>query len=400
VSSIAPPERETQMTATTLSAPATRATCPQEALSAAEARYRRLVESIQEVILILDANGTSRYISPAFEQITGYTVAERTGRSAFDLIHPHDVAAVQASYHNLLAGPEARVRLETRVQHKNGSWRKIDMLGQNLLHDPHVRGLLITYQDVTEQRRLEDQLREAQKLEAVGRLAGGVAHDFNNLLNVIGGIAHQTFLNLPEESSIREDLQEISAAVQQATSLTQQLLAFSRRQILQPQVLNVDDEVRATSQILRRLLGDDVQLRTQLHSHGQVKVDPGQICQVLMNLTANARDAMPHGGTLTIATRDADLDETADHHHHHHLPPGPYVELLVRDTGRGMDETTLTHIFEPFFTTKETSQGTGLGLATVYGIVRQSGGHIWADSAPGEGTTFRIYLPRVSERGE
>jgi PAS domain S-box-containing protein len=365
------------------------------ALKESERRFRALVESIQEVIVILDPDGMTRYVSPSLELITGYTMDERKGKSAFELIHPDDYDFVRARYQELLSIPGSRTRMEMRIQHKDGSWRRIDLLAQNLLHDPYVRGVVITYQDITERRRLEEQLRESQKLEAVGRLAGGVAHDFNNLLNIIGGIVHLTFLTLPEESPLREDLQEIIAAVEQGASLTQQLLAFSRRQVLQPRILELEHEILEIARMLRRVIGEDIELVTRLDSHGHIKADPGQMSQVLMNLAVNSRDAMPNGGTFTIETRDIELDDEA-RCYPDPLQPGPFVEIAVRDTGAGMDEHTLPHIFEPFFTTKGPGKGTGLGLSTVYGIVKQSGGHICADSTPGVGTTFRILLPRVT----
>lgn len=365
------------------------------ALQESERRFRTLVERIEEVFLILDAAGTTRYISPASSRITGYTVEERIGKFALDLIHPDDLPTIRARYLDLLSNPGLAIRLEARLLHKDGSWRWISILGQNLLHDPHLRGIVVTYQDITEQRRLEEQLREAQKLEAVGRLAGGVAHDFNNLLNVIGGITHLIIGNTPEDDDLRKDLQEIITAVRQATSLTQQLLAFSRRQVLQPRVLDLDRIVDETSRMLRRVIGEDVQITTRLETNGFVLTDPGQISQVLMNLAVNARDAMPDGGTFTITTRTTELDQRTTSRLPYPVQPGTYHEIAMTDTGHGMDQETLARIFEPFFTTKEPGQGTGLGLPTVYGIVEQSGGFILVDSNPGQGTTFRIFLPSV-----
>lgn len=366
------------------------------ALKESERRFRALVESIQEVIVILDRNGITRYASPAIEAITGYTIEERVGRHSFELIHPDDLDSVRANFDELLAEPGGRLRREIRIQHKNGSWRKIDLLAQNLLHDPYVRGIVVTYQDITAQRRLEEQLRESQKLEAVGRLAGGVAHDFNNILNIIGGIAHLTLDSLAEESPLREEMQEIIAAVDQGAGLTQQLLAFSRRQVLQPRILDLRQEIVEMARMLRRVIGEDIELVTKIESTGHVKADPGQMSQVLMNLAVNSRDAMPNGGVLTIATRDVDLDDVTVPRHPDSIQPGSYIEITVHDTGCGMDEHTLAHLFEPFFTTKGPGKGNGLGLSTVYGIVRQSGGSIHVESTPSAGTTFRILLPRVA----
>lgn len=365
------------------------------ALRESERRFRALVESIQEVIVILDDEGFTRYISPAFRTITGYEVDDWLGRHAEEIIHPDDLDLVRAHFTELHANPGAAVRGEIRIRHRDDSWRRIELLAQNLLDDQYLRGIVVTYQDITEQRRLEEQLHESQKLEAVGRLAGGVAHDFNNILNIIGGLTHLTFPNLPDDSPIREDLQEIIAAVEQGASLTQQLLAFSRRQVLNPKVLDIHHEIRDLARMLRRVIGEDIRLMTRLDSTGYLRADPGQINQVLVNLAVNARDAMPEGGTLTISTRDVELSDVEASHFPEAIQPGRYIEIAVEDTGTGMDPQTLAHIFEPFFTTKD-GRGSGLGLSTVYGIIRQSGGHIYAESTPGAGSTFRILLPRVA----
>ncbi len=247
--------------------------------------------------------------------------------------------------------------------------------------------------DVADRFRLEEELRRSQKMEAVGQLAGGVAHDFNNLLTAILGYCNLMLDDVPEEDPLRHDLDEIRRAGERAAALTHQLLAFSRRQMLQPQIVNVSALVQQFEKMLRRLLGDDVALITALAPDvHNVKVDPASLEQVLANLAANARDAMPAGGTLIVETGNIQLD-VADADRHVSIVPGPYVMIAVRDTGCGIDEETRAHIFEPFFTTKEQGRGDGLGLATVYGIVKQHGGYIWVDSEPDDGTAFRIYLP-------
>jgi nitrogen-specific signal transduction histidine kinase/ActR/RegA family two-component response regulator len=251
--------------------------------------------------------------------------------------------------------------------------------------------------DVTARHELEDRLRQAQKMEAVGRLAGGVAHDFNNLLQVIQGHARFALEALPEPGDLREDLEAVYAASERAARLTRQLLAFSRKQILQPRELDLNAVVRGVMPMLGRLIGEDIAVVTHLAPRlGAVTADPAQLEQVLVNLAVNARDAMPEGGTLGIETADVALDAAACERRDGPVAPGAYVRLAVRDTGAGMDEATRARAFEPFFTTKAPGKGTGLGLATVYGIVRQSGGCVTVSSAPGAGTTVVVELPRTS----
>src|SRR5215831_4272860 len=256
---------------------------------------------------------------------------------------------------------------------------------------------LVVLMDVTQQRYLEEQLRQARKMEAVGMLAGGVAHDFNNLLTIITGYSQLILNNLPPEDPNRQSAEQIMKAGERAATLTRQLLAFSRRQVLQPKVLDVNRLIGTLTSMLRRLIGEDIDLRLSLRDGlGQVNADPGQIEQVLMNLVVNARDAMPQGGTLTIETANVDLDENYTRTHVT-LKPGPFVMIAVSDTGTGMDENTKAHAFEPFFTTKAQGRGTGLGLSTVFGIVRQSGGAVDIYSALGKGTSAKVYLPRIDQ---
>lgn len=258
--------------------------------------------------------------------------------------------------------------------------------------------LRASFIDITERRKLEEQLRQSQKMESVGRLAGGIAHDFNNLLTVITGYSELMLSQLGEESPLGKEVEEIKRAGERAASLTHQLLAFSRRQVLQPKVLDLNDVVSNIEKMLRRLIGENVELRTVLGAGlWSVKADPGQIEQVLVNLVVNARDAISGGGKITIETVNVFLDEE---YSRGHLPaqPGHYVMLAISDTGVGMDEKTVSQVFEPFFTTKGPGKGTGLGLSTVYGIVKQSGGYIWVYSEPDKGSTFKVYFPRTEDR--
>ncbi|MEK7243599.1 MAG: ATP-binding protein, partial [Thermodesulfobacteriota bacterium] len=258
-----------------------------------------------------------------------------------------------------------------------------------------ITGYVSVMRDITQSLKLEADLRQSQKMESVGRLAGGVAHDFNNLLTAINGYAGFVMDALPKDDPKREDVKEILAAGKRAAALTQQLLAFSRRQILTTKIVDLNEIVGGTVRMLKRLIGENIKLEAHLAAHScMVKVDAGQIDQVIINLAVNARDAMPNGGALTISTKTVAMPEEF-FHDRPGLKPGPLVELCVTDTGEGMDEAVRSHLFEPFFTTKEKGKGTGLGLATVHGIIKQSNGEIEIESVPNKGTTFRIYLPET-----
>jgi len=340
------------------------------------------------------------YYSPEWKRQIGYADDEISDdfNEWQSRLHPEDLDRALQTFQALPAEPGPNFELEFRFRHKDGSYRHILARGARLLGDDGTPiRLLGSHVDISELRHLQQQFLQAQKMETVGRLAGGVAHDFNNLLTVINGTADLALADLREGDPLRADLQEIHRAGERAASLTRQLLAFSRRQIIKSEVLNLNAVIADMQSMLRRLIGEDIELAfVPGQNVGSVRADRGQIEQVVVNLAVNARDAMPDGGRLILETRDVELDEVHAAEHPS-VQPGPHVMLAISDTGIGMDEPTRTRIFEPFFTTKGEGKGTGLGLSTVYGIVKQSGGSIWVYSELGRGTTFKIYLPRVQE---
>src|SRR4051794_2785371 len=363
------------------------------ALRASEERFRALVENSSDALLVIDAEGRITYLSPSSERHLGWAPAQMVGRSIFDFLHPEDRELVGTRMAETLSSPGRNIVAHVRFHHADGSWRIMEGIGVNRLFDPAVAGIVVNARDITERRKLEEQLRQAQKLEAVGQLAGGVAHDFNNLLTAILGYCHLMLDDAGDSDPLRQDLLEIQAAGERAAALTRQLLAFSRRQMLQPQVLDINSVVAQLQKLLRRLINEDVELVTHLAPDLlPVTVDPASVEQILVILAVNARDAMPTGGRLTIETANVDLDETYALTHVT-MAPGRYVMLAVSDSGEGMDAATRARVFEPFFTTKEQGRGSGLGLATVYGMVRQSAGYIWVYSEPAHGTVFKVYLP-------
>jgi len=370
-------------------------------LRTAEARYRTLVERLPAITYIaeLGAGGPWHYVSPQIETMLGFPPGEWLSdpMNWMNHIHPDDREIALAA-EKLFQETHELFHAEYRMCARDGRllWFRDEgvLLQQNDGQALLMQGVLY---DITERKRLEDQLRHSQKMEAVGQLAGGVAHDFNNLLMLIQ--AHNEHLRdrLDADDAARKDALAIENAVTRAASLTGQLLAFSRKQVLRPKVLDLNAVLADVAKMLHRLIGENIELRViPARSLGKVKADPGQLEQVILNLAVNSRDAMPAGGRLTIATQNVELDEN-DSRKHEGAPPGKYVMLAVGDTGSGMDTETQAHMFEPFFTTKAPGKGTGLGLATVYGVVKHSDGWIWVDSEPGRGTTFQIYLPRVDE---
>ncbi|TAJ09801.1 MAG: PAS domain S-box protein [Nitrospirae bacterium] len=359
----------------------------------AEAERDRFFAVSVDLLCVAGFDGSWKHLNPAWEKTLGWTIAELRARPYHEFIHPDDQAATIAAMRKLAEGSPT-ISFENRYQCKDGSYRWFQW---NAAPFPEQRLIYATARDVTEHRQLEEQLRQAQKMEAIGKLAGGIAHDFNNILTVITGHSQMLLETLDRSDPQREHVQEIQEAGDRATALTNQLLTFSRRQVVQPKVLDLNAIVGHIEGMLRRLIGEDIHLATKLiQEPAFVKVDPGQIEQVIVNLAVNARDAMPQGGRLAIETSTVELDQPPIHAHGV-AQAGPYVMLTISDTGQGMDATTQARIFEPFFTTKEQGKGTGLGLSTVYGIVSQSSGSIVVHSEPGRGTTFKIYLPRIRQ---
>jgi two-component system cell cycle sensor histidine kinase/response regulator CckA len=363
-----------------------------------EELFRLISENAMDMIAVVDPDGRRLYNSPAYGRILGFSDDELAGTSFYDHVHPDDIYTAQQAVKRATAtNPGGTVQY--RMRHKDGSWHTIESGASAILNQQgKVEKFVVVNRDVSEQRQLEEKFRQAQKMEAVGRLSGGVAHDFNNLLGVIIGYAEFLQESLDPENSLRDSVDEILKAGKRAASLTRQLLAFSRQQVLDPKVLDLNVVVLDMDKMLRRLIGEDIELSTVLGPDlGRLKADQSQLEQVLLNLVVNARDAMPQGGKLLIDTQNMMMDEAFVRRYPYPVQPGPYVCLTVTDSGIGMDAETKARAFEPFFTTKEKGKGTGLGLSTVYGVVKQSGGYIDIYSAPGAGTTFKIYLPRVDD---
>jgi two-component system cell cycle sensor histidine kinase/response regulator CckA len=367
---------------------------------AAERGLRELaaiVESSEDAIIGENLEGIITTWNAAAQKIFGYKASEAIGRHAAMLL-PLESAGEVAENVERARGGEGFRRESVRIC-KEGKRIAVSLTVSPIRENGGITGISTITRDISDRKRLEDQLRQSQKMEAIGRLAGGIAHDFNNLLSVIVGYTYVLQSSLPDDETLRTSAEQVMNAADKASSLTRQLLAFSRRQVLQAEVIDLNDILTGMEKMLPRVIGEDVEVRAvRTPCIKRVKADPGQIEQVIMNLVVNARDAMPHGGKLTIET--ADVIFNAHDAAMHNVRPGNYILLAVSDTGIGMDAETRAHIFEPFFTTKEPGQGTGLGLATVYGIVNQSGGHIWVYSEPGKGTTFKIYFPATAAESE
>src|SRR5580658_3849426 len=369
-------------------------------LAEREELFRLISENAADMIALVDVSGHRIYNSPSYMTILGYTSEELADTSSFEQIHPDDHKKVMDAALETRRSGHGRT-IEYRIRHKDGHWLTLESTASAVRNAAgNVEKLVIVNRDITERKLLEEQLSLSQKLDAVGRLSGGIAHDFNNLLGVIIGYGEALQQQIPVGDPMREAVDEIQNAGQRAAALTQQLLAFSRKQVLEPKVLDLNNVLSDVEKLLRRLIGEDVDLQISLSRYlGRVKADRSQLEQVIVNLAVNARDAMNQGGKLRIETKNTELTE-ADRERYRYVVPGEYILLTVSDTGCGMDTELQSHIFEPFFTTKEKGKGTGLGLSTVYGVIKQSGGYIWVNSEVGKGTAFRIYLPQVSGTSE
>ncbi|MBS1865110.1 MAG: PAS domain S-box protein [Acidobacteria bacterium] len=374
----------------------------EEAKAEAESKYKMIVERVAAISYVAELGMEGRwiYVSPQIENILGYTQEEwlEDSKNWVRYVHVDDQGVVRDAEETCQKG--LAFQAEYRVITKDGRLVWVSdsaVVTKDADGNVVMEGIIV---DITERKQLEGQLQQSRRMEAVGRLAGGIAHDFNNLLTIIKGYTELAVQRKEVPAPVRADIEHIEDASERAAGLVRQLLAFSRKQVLQPKNLDLNAVVLGLEKLLRRLIGEDIEMRTVVSAGlGTIKADPAQVEQVLMNLVVNARDAMPSGGRMTVETTNVDLDRTYASEHVS-VRPGRYVMLAVSDSGTGMSPETIAHIFEPFFTTKGGTKGTGLGLATVYGIVKQSGGYIWVYSEPEKGSTFKVYFPRVDEEAE
>jgi PAS domain S-box-containing protein len=365
-------------------------------LRARQEWFRMLLEHGSDVILALDAGFRIGFAGPSLPRVLGWTAAQVARRPLADFIHPDDMDAVRASLETVLKRSGFGEPIAFRFRHADGGWRSVEAIGNHPGDWDGPEQIILPGRDITSRERLEGQLRQAQKMEALGRFAGGVAHDFNNLLTAIQGYTSLILMDLAPHDPHREDLEEIGKASERAAALTRQILAFSRRHVVEPTTIDLNQTIRDLERLVPRLIGEDVAVVFALDpALAPVRADPRQLEQVVLNLVVNARDAMPDGGRLTLETANDRVAES-DPRASPDLPPGRYAVLTVSDTGTGMDPAIVPNIFDPFFTTKEPGRGTGLGLATVYGIVKQAGGHVEVETAPGAGASFRLYFPAAA----
>jgi PAS domain S-box-containing protein len=369
-----------------------------EVLRASEERFRLLTENASDLITVVNNKGVICFQSPSVEQILGYNVEEVINRNTCDFIHPEDISSVSAAFQRAMAGPDQPVPAEFRFRHHDGKWHILQSVAKSIPNFTSEGFIVVNSRNITENRKLEEQLRQSQKMEAIGQLAGGVAHDFNNILAVIQ-MQSDLLKNDGNLSPNQLDLaRQIGATAQRGAALTHQLLLFSRKQVLQLRDLDLNQSINSMAKMLQRTLGEDIQLQFKFTLQPLIiHADPVMMDQVLMNLVVNSRDAMPKGGCLVIETSVVDFDELAGSQSPQ-ARSGPFVCLSVSDTGSGIPPEILPHIFEPFFSTKSVGKGTGLGLATVFGIIQQHHGWINVYSEIGLGTTFRIYIPRLAKK--
>ncbi len=372
----------------------------QEAHDMSIERFRALIENGAEEVAILNADLKPVYVSPSVYDASGYTPKEGAPLDVLAIVHPDDRPVAEGDLHECLRRPGAPIPFQRRLVRPDGSCRRVEGVITNLLEQPRVNGIIVNFHDITarkqveeEHQRLATELLQAQKMEAVGKLAGGVAHNFNNLLTAIGGYTELVLARLSDDSEVRADVEQIKKATERATVVASGLLAFSRRRVFCRETLDLNEIVSGIDALLGQLIGEHITTETTLAPGLEpFEGDRGQLEQVIVNLALNAQDAMPQGGTLTIETASANLSEPLTGPDGS-LAPGSYLTLSIGDTGIGMDERTCAKIFEPFFTTKDADHGTGLGLSTVHAIVEEAGGRILVESTPNEGTTFTIYLP-------
>jgi PAS domain S-box-containing protein len=356
---------------------------------------------MQEGFVLHDSTGAILLTNPSAENILGLTADQMRGRTSHDPIwqatHEDGSEFPGETHPAMISLREGIVQNNVimRIRKPSDEQTLISINSAPLFQDGKIAGALAIFTDITERKRLEEQFLQAQKMESVGQMAGGIAHNFNNILMIILGYAELTDAELPDNSHLHHNLRNILDASNRASILVRQLLSFARRQMIAPQIISPNAHIQSMMQMLQPLIGADILLETDLDPlAGQIRIDPNQLEQAVVNLVLNARDAMPQGGTLVLQTAGEVVQE-GQPHPQFALPPGSYVRLSVTDTGKGMSDSVKMHLFEPFFTTKEQGKGTGLGLASVYGIVRQNLGHIFVESAVGEGSTFHIYLPKV-----
>ena len=364
------------------------------ALDTSEERYRLLVQNSADMITLLDGQGVITFASPSITRVLGFLPAKVLGRKLRDFVHEDDAKILVAALDEVLAHGFTPLITGLRFRHRDGTWRVVEGSATRIVESEGTVGIVTTGRDITERVQLEAQLQQAQKMEAVGRLAGGMAHDFNNLLTVILGYSNLLLEQLVEDRLLYQEVAEIKRAADRGAILAQQLLTFGRKQVLSLRPVDLNRIIEARDDLLRQVIGERVELKLQLAVDlAPTRVDPAQVEQVVMNLAANARDAMQQGGLLSIETANVELDSAAARRCT--VQPGPYVMLAVTDTGAGMDPATQARLFEPFFTTKEPGRGLGLGLSSVYAIARQCGGGVLVSSRPGRGSSFRLYLPRA-----